>query len=80
MKAQLKKSGKSETVYEKNGIRITVDADGEENKMFVFCHGEQGENLWENKEYLSKKAELLRCALSKLMSEEPMWMPRIANS
>ena len=80
LKAQLKKSGKNETVYEKNGIRITVDADGEENKMFVFCHGEQGENLWENKEYLSKKAELLRCALSKLMSEEPMWMPRIANS
>lgn len=80
LKAQLKKSGKSETVYEKNSIRITADADGEENKMFVFCHGEKGENLWENKEYLGKKAELLRCALSKLMSEEPMWMPRIANA
>ena len=50
------------------------------SKMFVFCHGEKGENLWGNKKYLSKKAELLRCALSKLMSEEPMWMPRIANS
>ena len=65
----------SSKTFEKDGMSMTLDAENNEYKFLLY-----GADVQMDSDYIDEKINILSFALTKVIGERKMPMPRIANA
>lgn len=79
IKAELHKLKSDDTyIYENNGLKLEINCNSNSGLLCKLNNFKL--NLWNDDKMLGIKTEMLHACLSEILSNQPMWMPRIANA
>ena len=63
--------------FKKGDYKFTFNHESGKGSLFK---ANSDTDLWNNRDYVKAKAEILRDCLSKILMDKPMWMPRITGA